>query len=56
MTKTELSDHFNRHVSADQLNEALNALVESGEVVMDKDTDTGGRPAERYRVAAKKAK
>lgn len=56
MTKTELSGHFNRHVSADQLAEALDALVESGEVVMDKETGTGGRPAERYRAVAKKAK
>ena len=56
MTKTDLFNHFARHVSADQLNEALTALVNSGEVVVDKKTDTGGRPSELYRASAKKAK
>ena len=56
MTKTDLFNHFARHVSADQLNEALTTLVESGEVVVEKKTDTGGRPSEMYRAAANKAK
>jgi len=55
MTKTELFHHFARHVSADQLNEALTALVDSGEVLVEKNTGTGGRPSEVYRAQAKKA-
>ena len=48
MSRTEIRDHFSRHVSAPDLSEALDALVETGEVTRSKDTDTGGRPADTY--------
>lgn len=48
MSRTEIRDHFSRHVSATDLSEALGALVETGEVTRSRDTDTGGRPADTY--------
>ena len=56
MTKTQLRDHFQRHVSAAALNEALAALLNAGEITQHPITDTGGRPATAYRAVARKAR
>lgn len=48
MSRNDIRDHFSRHVTAADLSEALDALVESGEVTRTKDPNTGGRPADTY--------
>lgn len=50
LTRTEIRDHFQRHKSAREINRALDLLVQSGRVRVDR-TPTKGRPAERW-VAA----
>ena len=48
MSRNDLHNHFSRHLRAADLAEALDALVESGEVTRTKDTETGGRSADIY--------
>jgi hypothetical protein len=53
LTRTEISNLFDRHVSAGQMNRALGALMGTSMITMLK-IETGGRPAESY-AAAKEA-
>jgi hypothetical protein len=48
MTRTEIRDHFGRHLSTTEVVRALMGLQEQGAVRLEKEQDTGGRPAERW--------
>lgn len=56
MTRNDLRDHFNRHVSAADLDEALKTLEGSGEIEAATIADTGGRHATVYRAVARNAR
>jgi hypothetical protein len=48
MTRTEIRDHFRRHLSTTEVERALMGLQEQGAVRLEREQDTGGRPAERW--------
>jgi len=48
MTRTEIRDFFGRHRSAGEIDRALRTLSTRGFASSTKDTDTGGRPTERW--------
>ena len=50
MTRNQIRDAFNRNISAKNLVEALAKLRDRGMIYREPDTDTGGRPAERWRL------
>jgi Protein of unknown function (DUF3987) len=52
LTRTELSNHFGRHVSADKLGSALELLQRNGRALAQSES-TGGRPVERWRCAGR---
>jgi hypothetical protein len=50
LTRSQLRDAFHRNIPAPQLLAALAKLRDRGEVYPERDTGTGGRPAERWRL------
>jgi hypothetical protein len=50
LTRSQLRDAFQRNVPAPQLLAALAKLRDQGAAYSEKDTSTGGRPAERWRL------
>jgi hypothetical protein len=48
LTRTEISQLFDRHKSADEIVRALGVLADAGHVTVTRKMDTGGRPEERW--------
>ena len=53
LTRTEIRDTFQRNRSAWEISRALNMLSGLGYAVRVKDSDTGGRPSERWMAATR---
>jgi hypothetical protein len=50
VTRTDIREHFKRHKSADEIERALTVLESSGRARREREEETGGRPAERWRT------
>jgi hypothetical protein len=50
LTRSQVRDAFDRNVASEKIVEALAALRDSGRAVPQKETNTGGRPRERWRA------
>jgi len=48
MSRTDISNLFKRHVSAERIGQALAFLLETGRAERKQNNDTGGRPSERW--------
>jgi hypothetical protein len=53
LTRSEISDLFSRHQSAERIGRALDSLGSACSVEQVREDRTGGRPVERYRIPAK---
>jgi hypothetical protein len=50
LTRNQLRDAFSRNISSNELLAALAKLRDRGQIYAEEDRDTGGRPAERWRL------
>lgn len=51
LTRNEIRELFARNLSSGRIGAALSALARSGRVTVTLEKDTGGRPAERWKIA-----